>query len=76
MRLSIPRARQLLLHGTLDDTVPADFSRRYVEIKKKSHEDVRLVEIPKADHYDLIDPRSTAWEEVEAAVSGLLAARM
>jgi acetyl esterase/lipase len=76
MRLSIPRARQLLLHGTLDDTVPADFSRRYVETKKKSHEDVRLVEIPKADHYDLIDPRSTAWEEVEAAVSGLLAARM
>jgi acetyl esterase/lipase len=71
MRLAIPHARQVLLHGSLDDTVPPDFSRRYTETKKKIHEDVRLVEIPKADHFDLIDPRSRAWSEVEAAVETL-----
>ena len=76
MRLSIPHTRQVLLHGSLDDTVPPDFSRRYSETKKKNHEDVRLVEIPKADHYDLIDPRSAAWKEVEAAVSSLLPEKM
>ncbi|HMK23207.1 MAG TPA: alpha/beta hydrolase [Terriglobales bacterium] len=76
MRLSIPKARQVLLHGSLDDTVPPDFTRRYADTKKKIHEDVRLVEIPKADHYDLIDPRSAAWEEVEAAVASLLTEKM
>jgi acetyl esterase/lipase len=73
MNLPIPRARQVLVHGSQDDTVPPDFSRRYVETKKKIHENARLVEIPKADHFDLIDPRSQAWKEVEAAVLDLLA---
>jgi hypothetical protein len=31
-------------------------------------EDVRLAEIPGADHFDLIDPRSAAWKQVEQAV--------
>jgi hypothetical protein len=30
------------------------------------------VEIAKADHFDLIDPRSAAWPKVEAAVLHLL----
>jgi pimeloyl-ACP methyl ester carboxylesterase len=68
MRLAIPQAKQILLHGAKDDDVPPDFSRRYFEEKKKSHENVILVEIPKADHFDLIDPRSAAWPKVEAAV--------
>ena len=72
MTLPMPHARQVLLHGSLDDTVPPDFSRRYVETKKKIHEDARLVEIPKADHFDLIDPLSGAWKEVEAAVRDLM----
>lgn len=68
MRLPIRQAKQTLLHGAKDDDVPPDFSRGYLEEKKKSHENVMLVEIPKADHYDLIDPRSAAWPKVEAAV--------
>jgi acetyl esterase/lipase len=72
MTLPIPHARQVLLQGSLDDIVPPDFSRRYVESKKKIHEDARLVEIPKADHFDLIDPRSAAWKEVEVAVRDLM----
>jgi len=70
MRLAAGKAKQILAHGTKDDIVPPDFSRRYVE--KKGGGDVRLVEIAGADHFDLIDPRSAAWKQVEAAASELL----
>jgi acetyl esterase/lipase len=68
MRLPIPRAHQVLIHGLSDDEVPTDFSHTYVVEKRKKGEDVLLVTIPKADHFDLIDPRSAAWPIVEAAV--------
>lgn len=72
MQLFIGQARQWLIHGSADDTVPPAFSRNYVDIKKKrtgmAKEDVRLLEISGADHFDLIDPRSTAWPQVERAV--------
>jgi len=55
-----------------DDVVPPEFSRQYVEAKQKNKEDVVLVELPKADHFDLIDPRSTAWAHIEDAVLRLL----
>lgn len=68
MRLPIPQAKQILIHGSADDVVSPDFSRRYVEEKKKTHENVTLAEISKADHFDLIDPRSTAWPRVQEEV--------
>jgi acetyl esterase/lipase len=71
MRLPIEHAKQVLLHGTNDDVVPPEFSRHY-ENKKKSGEHVTLVEISKADHFDLIDPRSAAWLQVENVVLALL----
>jgi acetyl esterase/lipase len=71
-RLPIPQARQILVHGAQDDVIPPAFSRNYVEEKKKKGENVTLVELPKADHYDLIDPRSAAWTLIEKAVAELL----
>jgi acetyl esterase/lipase len=72
MRLPIEHAKQVLVHGIADDVIPPEFSRHYVENKKKSGEQVTLVEISKADHFDLIDPRSAAWLQVENAVLALL----
>jgi acetyl esterase/lipase len=72
MRLAIPHATQVLVHGAADTVVPVEFSRRYVEAKKKTGENVALIEIAKADHYDLIDPRSAAWPKVEGAVLKLV----
>jgi acetyl esterase/lipase len=76
MQLSIPRARQWLIHGSADDVVPPAFSRDYVAAKKrrtgKDKEDVHLLEIPEADHFDLIDPRTPAWKQVEPAVLDLV----
>ncbi len=67
MKLSIA-ARQWLVHGTEDDIVPFAFSKDYVAAKQKAREDVRLVEIRGAGHFDVIDPRSGAWGRVEGAV--------
>ena len=58
-------ARQWLVHGATDDVVPPGFSRNYVSTKQKMKEDVRLVEIAGAGHFDVIDPRSGAWKDVE-----------
>src|SRR5579872_1648266 len=67
MKLAIA-ARQWLVHGTNDDVVPVAFSRDYVALKQKKKESARLVEIAGAGHFDLIDPRSGAWKDVEGAV--------
>ena len=56
------------LHGQQDDDVRPDQSRRFVEATLASGDEARLVELPGADHDDLIDPRSTLWETVVAAV--------
>jgi acetyl esterase/lipase len=72
MELSIPGARQWLIHGESDDVVPADFSREYVVSKQKrsskQKEDVHLLEIAAAGHFDVIDPRTSAWKQVEETV--------
>jgi acetyl esterase/lipase len=72
MQLSIPQARQLLIHGTADDVVPLEFSREYVALKQKragkEKEKVQLEEIPGAGHFALIDPRTPAWKKVEQAI--------
>jgi acetyl esterase/lipase len=72
MQLSIPHARQWLIHGSADDVVPPDFSRDYVLAKQqrlgKEKEDAHLLEISGAGHFDLIDPRTQAWKRVEKTV--------
>ncbi|MBV8477598.1 MAG: alpha/beta hydrolase [Acidobacteria bacterium] len=72
MRLNLPGVLQTLIHGTEDTTVPAVFSRSYCKKKKKAGEDVRLVEISEADHFDVIDPRSAAWLTIEHKISELV----
>jgi acetyl esterase/lipase len=76
MQLSIPQARQWLIHGSTDDVVPANFSRDYVAAKRKrtgkQKEDSSLLEIAGAGHFDLIDPRTAAWKDVERTVFQLL----
>ncbi len=76
MQLSIPQARQWLICGSEDDTVPPDFSRGYVTEKQKrtgkEKEDANLLEIPSAGHLDFIDPGTAAWKSVEETVLRLL----
>jgi len=62
---TVPR---ILIHGTADDVVPISLSRRFVELRRNDVAKVSLVEIPGADHFDLIDPESTAWPTVRDCV--------
>jgi acetyl esterase/lipase len=64
MKLKIA-ARQWLVHGATDDIVPPAFSRDYVTAKKNMKEDARLVEVAGAGHFDIVDPRSGAWKDVD-----------
>jgi acetyl esterase/lipase len=76
MQLAIPQARQWLIHGATDDIVASGFSRDYVAAKQKhsgrEKEDVHLLEIVGAGHFDLIDPSAAAWKQVEETVLQLL----
>jgi len=67
MKLAIG-ARQWLVYGAADDVVPPAFSRDYVNAKRKVKEDVRLLEIAGAGHFEVVDPRSGAWKDVERVV--------
>jgi len=68
MKLTIA-ARQWLVHGAVDDVVPPALSRDYVDAKQKmKKEDVRLVEIAGAGHFEVVDPRSAVWKDVERVV--------
>jgi len=77
MQLTIPNARQWLIHGAVDDVVPPAFSRDYVAAKQKrtgkEKEDVHLLEIPGADHFDVIDPRAAAWRQIADTILQLSA---
>lgn len=77
IELSILQARQWLIHGLADDTVPPAFSRDYVAAKQKRRsketEDANLLEIAGAGHFDLIDPQTQAWKQVEKTVIQLAA---
>jgi acetyl esterase/lipase len=71
--LSIPQARQWLIHGTEDDIAPPEFSRNYVARKKQAGESAELLEIPRAGHFDLIDPTAHAFPQVATTVLKALA---
>lgn len=60
--------RQWLVHGTGDDTVPVSFSKDYVSAKRKMGEDACVMEIAGAGHFDIVDPRSEAWKQIEKVV--------
>jgi acetyl esterase/lipase len=64
--------KQLVIHGAEDDIVLVQMSRDYAKRKLQKHESVSLLEIPKAGHFEIVDPESKIWPEVEKAVLGLV----
>jgi acetyl esterase/lipase len=58
----VPR---VLIHGTADDIVPIALSRDYTA-------PARLIEIPGADHFAVIDPQHAAWHTVLHEVVNVL----
>ena len=59
---------QLLVHGDLDDRVPAELSRRYAAAARAAGDRCDLLELPGVGHFEPIDPRSEAWSQAAAAL--------
>jgi acetyl esterase/lipase len=64
--LARPEARVVIVHGDRDAEVPVESSRGLA--RRFDWLDYR--ELRGVDHYDLIDPSSSAWPDVLAAVRG------
>ncbi len=61
--------RQILVHGTADDSVPHAMSERYVEAAGTEAE---LVTLEGAGHFELIDPQSREWPRVLSVIEAAL----
>ena len=52
--------RQLVLHGTPDEDVPVEMSRRYARAATAAGDDTTFIELPDTPHMDFVDPVSEA----------------
>jgi len=58
--LPIP-APQRVVHGTADTIVPFEMSQRFAKASKNA----KLIALPGAGHFDLIDPRAKVWPTIQ-----------
>jgi acetyl esterase/lipase len=68
----ISQAMQKLVHGTRDDSVPYELSKNYADRKQKAGENVELITLPEAGHFEIVDPDSAVWGKVEAVFQTLV----
>ena len=66
------KAKQRVIHGDRDDVVPISMTRGYVKAARMSGDDATLTEPRGAGHFELIDPRTAAWDQVRDTIIGLL----
>jgi pimeloyl-ACP methyl ester carboxylesterase len=64
--------KQVLVHGTEDTIVPHTVSTGYHARATKLGDTVKLVSLPGAEHFEVIDPRAKEWPRVVEAVASLL----
>ncbi len=62
---------QVLIHGTADTHVPLIISRAYAQKATDAGDVITLIELPRADHFVVIDPESSAWEIAVAEIHKL-----
>src|SRR5215475_4763096 len=67
--LGIPSA---IVQGSIDPIIPLEMAKDYAEAAKKKGDDAKLVVIEKAGHFEVVDPKSFAWEAVRNEVLALL----
>lgn len=63
---------QLILHGSLDDRVPLEQSKRYADAAAAAGDQVELVELDGVDHFQVIEATTAWWDQVLEWLIGLL----
>ncbi len=61
-----------LVHGMKDKEVPAEIGERYETAARALKDDARVIAVPGAGHFELIDPQATEWRLVTAALRAIL----
>lgn len=64
--------RQILIHGTEDQTVPASISTDYHARATALGDPVQLVSLPGAGHFEVINPLARDWPQVVEAIASLI----
>lgn len=64
--------KQVLIHGEQDKLVPHQLSADYESRARKAGDDVELLSVPDAGHFELVVPTTGSWTKVNNAVQGLL----
>jgi acetyl esterase/lipase len=64
--------RQIFIHGSDDDQVPAWLSAAFVAAARSAGDEAELVELEGAGHFDMIDPQSAHWSRLVDCVRSIL----
>jgi acetyl esterase/lipase len=64
--------RQVILHGTADDTVPIELSRHYVHAAEAAGDSAELVELTGGGHMDFLEPTSEAHANMRERLTTIL----
>ncbi len=64
--------KQKIVQGETDNIIPMAMATDYIEAAKKKNDRAELVAIEKAGHFEIVDPKSSAWTSVQQAVLSLL----
>jgi acetyl esterase/lipase len=65
------RVPTLLIHGAEDVNVPIGQSRSYLAAARRAGDACELVELPGADHFEVVDPAGRAWPTLRERLAGL-----
>jgi acetyl esterase/lipase len=63
--------KQIVISGSLDHIVPTVFARDYTAKAKAAGDDATAIDIAGAGHFELIDPTSDAWKQIEPQIEAL-----
>jgi len=64
--------RSVIIQGDSDSIIPLDMAQDYTRAAKTKGDDAKLIVIEKAGHFEVVDPKSFAWETVKNEVLALL----
>jgi acetyl esterase/lipase len=63
--------RTVVVHGDFDENVPVALGVDFADAARAAGDDVRLIRLPAAEHFALIDPLADEWPEILAAIDHL-----
>ena len=60
--------KQIIVQGNDDRIIPTEMATSYVTAAQAKGDDVRLVLIEKAGHFEVVDPQAAAWTTVREQI--------